>query len=182
MTENEIILPVKGYEEFYSASNFGRVFSNNYRKTGKFKELAQSILVDKRRDSETYYKRCKAYYINKNTPTAVHRIIAMTFVSNPNGFNQVNHIDGNKGNNNSSNLEWVTNSVNQKHAYLSGLHTPKAGELHAMSVLTLEQVIDIRNALEIDNFRGKSKELAKKYGVSISCISNIYTRKTWGHV
>ena len=51
----------------------------------------------------------------------LHRILAEAFVPNPNGYNVVNHKDGNKGNCTISNLEWCTSSYNNKHAYATGL-------------------------------------------------------------
>ena len=51
----------------------------------------------------------------------VHRLVAQMFLSNPDDKKQVNHIDGNKGNNAASNLEWVTNEENARHAILHGL-------------------------------------------------------------
>ena len=51
----------------------------------------------------------------------MHRILAEAFVPNPNGYNVVNHKDGNKGNCSITNLEWCTSSYNNKHAYATGL-------------------------------------------------------------
>lgn len=51
-------------------------------------------------------------------------MVAETFIPNPNKLPQVNHIDGNKLNNNVDNLEWVTVSQNGKHAYKNGLEKP----------------------------------------------------------
>lgn len=59
--------------------------------------------------------------------TRVHRIVANTFIPNPNNLREVNHIDGNKSNNKIENLEWVTSSENQKHAIKLGLKQPKTG-------------------------------------------------------
>ena len=51
----------------------------------------------------------------------LHRLVAYTFLDNPENKEQVNHIDGNKLNNSLANLEWVTNKENQIHKYKSGL-------------------------------------------------------------
>lgn len=53
---------------------------------------------------------------NKMKTMTVHRIIASTFIENPNNFPVVNHLDGNKLNNSVENLEWTTLSGNSRHA------------------------------------------------------------------
>lgn len=54
---------------------------------------------------------------NKSKWFKVHRLVAVNFISNPNNYNEVNHIDGNKENNNVDNLEWCTHSQNIIHSY-----------------------------------------------------------------
>lgn len=62
---------------------------------------------------------------NKHFDRYIHRLVATEFCENhnPNKYKEVNHIDGNKENNNSSNLEWCDRAYNNKHAYVKGLHT-----------------------------------------------------------
>lgn len=59
--------------------------------------------------------------INKHR--LIHRLVAETFIPNPDDKREVNHIDGNKLNNNVCNLEWVTSSENKLHALRTGLKT-----------------------------------------------------------
>lgn len=62
--------------------------------------------------------------VNKRKDYKIHRLVALYFLDNPNDYNEVNHIDGNKGNNNIENLEWCNRTQNNLHAYENGLHTP----------------------------------------------------------
>ncbi len=56
---------------------------------------------------------------------AVHRIVALVFLENPNGHKEVNHKDGNKQNNHYTNLEWCDRSYNIKHCHALGLRSSK---------------------------------------------------------
>ena len=59
----------------------------------------------------------------KSTKIAVHRLLALSFIDNPESKRTVNHIDGNKLNNLLSNLEWATDAENIQHAYNTGLQS-----------------------------------------------------------
>ena len=54
----------------------------------------------------------------------IHRLVAMAFLEHPEGYDEVNHIDGNKTNNSIENLEWSNRSLNNIHAYENNLHVP----------------------------------------------------------
>ena len=55
----------------------------------------------------------------------VHRLVAETWLDNPNHRSDVNHINGDKDDNRVENLEWVTHSQNMYHAHRTGLIKPK---------------------------------------------------------
>ena len=73
----------------------------------------------------TLYKNKKPYRIS------VHRLVAITFIHNPERKLEVNHKDGNKTNNNVSNLEWVTASENEIHKYKLGYINHFKGKHHS---------------------------------------------------
>ena len=52
---------------------------------------------------------------------SVHKLVALAFIPNPENKTTINHIDGNKRNNNVSNLEWATEKENQNHKWKNGL-------------------------------------------------------------
>lgn len=67
------------------------------------------------------YKMYNLSINGKKKDYSVHRLVAQNFIPNPNNYPVVNHIDGNKINNNMSNLEWVTHSENRQHSYDNNL-------------------------------------------------------------
>lgn len=68
------------------------------------------------------YKYVTVYANNVSKKLYVHRLMAELYIPNPENKRTVNHIDGDKHNNNLSNLEWHTDSENIQHAYDNGLN------------------------------------------------------------
>lgn len=107
----------------------------------------------------------------------VHRLVAMAFLEKKNEKeSEVNHIDGNKENNNASNLEWCTPSENQRHAFKTGLNAPRKGEKSNFSKLTSQ---DIKTIFQMRENGSTQKEIAKAVGCTSSNISYILRGKTW---
>ena len=63
----------------------------------------------------------------------IHRIVAEAFISNPNNYRVINHIDGNKTNNNIKNLEWCTQKHNVKESFRIGLQKAPKGKENTLS-------------------------------------------------
>lgn len=63
------------------------------------------------------YKRVTMMVNGQRMRMTVHRVVALTYLKNPNNLPCVNHKDGNKLNNHYSNLEWCDQSYNRKHAF-----------------------------------------------------------------
>ena len=107
----------------------------------------------------------------------VHRLVAQHFLSNPSLKPQVNHLDGDKVNNNVDNLTWATNRENARHAASLGLLPTKH---QSKPRLAREVVREIRR-----HFKGRYGELthlAKKYGVTRNCVRNIVNHVAWKYI
>jgi hypothetical protein len=109
----------------------------------------------------------------------VHRVIAETFIPNPDNLPCVNHKDGNKLNNSVDNLEWCTHSENTSHAYREGLEKKQTGEEHHNHKLTWADVHYIRDVYEKGNRIYGSAALGRLFGVDKSTVSAIVHNETW---
>jgi hypothetical protein len=96
----------------YEVSNTGRV-----RRIGRDKD--HSMTANKRG-----YLKTDLYSNSIRSVVRVHRLVAETFIPNPDNKPEVNHKDGNKLNNSVENLEWVTKKENCQHAWETGLAKP----------------------------------------------------------
>lgn len=114
-------------------------------------------------------------------PYRLHRLVAEYFVKNEYNKPCVNHIDGNKLNNDASNLEWCTQSENMKHAFDTGLKIPAnlKGDDCPWSKLTSKDVKYIREHYIPRDKNFSQHALAKRYGVCQQMISSIIRNKRW---
>lgn len=127
---------VDGFEGYYEVSDTGNVRSVDRYITdscGKTRLLKGFMMKQTeatgRINSDGYYvvnlhKNHKSYVI------AVHRIVATAFIENPDNYPTVNHIDGNKHNNNVRNLEWASYKTNNVHALKNALRKPRGTRVY----------------------------------------------------
>ena len=101
----EIWKPVKDYENLYEVSNLGRVKS-----IGTYNTCKRGIL-NPMTNPDGYY-HVVLYDNGRRKDVGIHRLVAIAFIPNPNGYKYVNHKDENVKNNCVENLEWCTNSYN----------------------------------------------------------------------
>ena len=152
----EIWKDIKEYEGLYQVSNLGRVKS--LKRIEKFYHNNNDKILIQSKCSNGYLKIVLSKNnLHKNYMT--HRLVAKTFLPNPENKRTVNHKDGNKQNNCVDNLEWATYSENIQHAYNLGLNygsdklKGRAGKLSKMS----------KSVYQID--RNKNKILNEYYSV-----------------
>lgn len=120
------------------------------------------------------YLHCELSYNKERYKKRVHRLVAEMFIDNPSNKPYVNHIDGNKMNNNVNNLEWVTNSENVKHAYKNNLIKNYKGYDNKLS-----KPVNMYNLQEeLKNSFGSISEASRITNIPKRTISNQCDRKT----
>lgn len=155
----------------YAVSNHGRV----KRLTTRTNTFAGKII--RMRYSGKNYSGFTICRNGLRKTVQVHPLVAHAFIGpRPEGFH-INHIDGHKGNPHVSNLEYVTVSENNLHAYRTGLRSPQNGEQANGSKLLEQDVLQIIKLRE----QGESCSLiAAKFSVTDKEIFNIITGQRWG--
>lgn len=133
----------------------------------------ESLFVDgKKRKISTHHSGYKRVNI-KGKHFSIHRLMAEKYLPNPEKKEQVNHINGNRGDNRIENLEWVSRSENQKHAYNTLGVKPR----------TQRRLVDMETANIIKQKYSNGitqKQLALEYGFkSESSIWNLINKKTY---
>jgi hypothetical protein len=107
--KEEIWKEIEGYNGDYLISNHGRVKSFKRNKNG---------IIMKPSVNKTNYLYLELKYNTKRKKFYIHRLVAESFIknSNPDKYNQVNHIDENKQNNYFENLEWCSPQYNTEYS------------------------------------------------------------------
>ncbi len=177
MEENWRVIP--SYSK-YMASDLGRIKTFNWKNKGIERVMKPAL------DSCGYLRTMLLNDEGKYDTIKVHRIIAKTFIPNPENKETVNHKNSIKSDNRVHNLEWATRSENIKHAYKNDRMSNK-GEMNPVATLTDEQVIEIRkNYVYGRKCRRKGeetkKDIAARYGVGVHVIKQVVLGETWKHL
>ena len=119
----EVWKDVRGYEGLYQVRNLGRVKSLKRHRSVNLMNTKTATVPErilKFGVSQGYLAVTLAKdKINKKI--RVHKLVASTFIPNPENKPHINHKDGNKHNNAVDNSEWITPKENTKHAFENGL-------------------------------------------------------------
>lgn len=151
----EIWKYINGYEGLYEISNKGKVRNTK----GK-------ILIAHTQNKGYLY--VNLYFNHKEHKYTIHRLVAEAFIPKIKGFNQVNHINGNKKDNSVENLEWCNQRLNYNHGMQKFLYSHN--ENHYFAKLTNEQVKTIPTLFKIGFTRTTISRILNVDSSSIKAI------------
>ena len=178
----EIWKPILNFENLYEISNFGRVKS--LPKTKQSGNAGRTIILktDKLHKSNNVTYHRVTFCINgKTSRYKVHRLVASTFIPNPENKPHINHIDNNPSNNYVSNLEWCTRKENAQHCWNEGrsLHAVQSAG-RANRKLTKNQIVEIFQ-LKKDNPKLSNSKIGKQFEVGREVIRRLLKGDTYNY-
>lgn len=183
---------VVGYEGLYEVSDHGQVRSldrivNQVNRWGSVNRQHRKSVLLKQTKKSNAYMQVGLYREGVFKSALVHRLVAEAFIRSMLPLEQVNHIDGDHGNNNIANLEICSAKENSLHSVRTGLypfgdrngsriHKRPSGDNNPASKLTSKDIALIKS-LRAD---GKTlREISSHFPVGISSISNVLRGNTW---
>ena len=172
---------IPGTDGLYFANEEGQIKSaprmRKLNTRGRISSYLRSGRILKQAINSNGYPCVTIKYLDgsqKVVPT--HRLVAMTFIPNPDNKPQINHIDGNKRNNNLHNLEWCSPSENLKHAFRLGLnkgYAPwrgKYGKEHFASIPVIMCDLNGNEICEFESMSLAAAAIGKSSGHISQCI------------
>ena len=140
---------IAGYEGRYQASDLGNI-----------KSLISNKILKPRIDKNGYFKVILYTGNGDKKEFRLHRLIAETFIPNPENFPQVNHINEDKTNNAVDNLEWCTSLQNNNHGTRNERIRPHAIAAGMKSAKAVQQYDKKGNLIKTwDSLRSVEREL-----------------------
>lgn len=166
---------VVGYDDYY-VTNDGRVWTNK-RKNG-----IERFMKQRNMDG---YMHVVLYKDGKYKNCCVHRLVAQAYIPNPDNKPYINHIDGNRANNNVSNLEWCTQKENVLHSINvlgkwsnSENQRKLASELgKSLRKLTMEQANELRRLHKEEHI--SLTKLSEMYNLNLTSVKRILNGKAY---
>ena len=162
----------------YYLSTKNRVYNFNKH---KFLSISHK---DPNVNASPYFRVCLTTIVNGvkvYKDFLMHRLLMAVFKPVENMENlSINHIDGNKLNNELDNLEWCTIRENTIHALDTGLFVPVYGEKHCCATITENTAKNIIDELLTQKY--SYSMIAKKFNTSVSIVNDIAIKKSWKHL
>lgn len=180
MQKIEIWKDIEGYEGLYQVSNLGRVRSLDRIvkfSDGHSQPMKGKILVFGKNHGG--YWQVGLSKNSKSTRKSVHRLVAETFIPNPNNYPCVNHKDEVKTNNRVDNLEWVTYKENTNYGTCIERRV-KHTDWTIKNEFMRKKVYQYDKELNLVKTWSSACE-CEKYGFSQSCISRCCRKERYSY-
>lgn len=183
MEPEEIWMPIPGFQGIYSISDIGRVKSHSRvsnNRWGKMIYKEKILNPTLGSDGYLYVGLCRNYY---RVTTKVHRIVAKSFIPNPDFKETVNHINGVRHDNRVENLEWATMMENVHHAHKLGLVNHAKGERNKKSRPVNKRSAEGVVLKTYPSIRTANQEGFNSHSIIKSCRSgNLYKGFQWDYI
>ena len=160
---------IEGYEGHYQVSNLGRVKSLQrvVKSKSKGTRLVKERILSAAINKNGYY--CVVLSIlGKRKNMSVHRLVATTFIQNPLGFNEINHKDENKLNNNANNLEWCDRVYNAN--YGTGVNRCSQKKWKPVAMIN-------KDTKQVERTFRSAREASSNTGIDFRRISSVCNNK-----
>lgn len=157
------------FDNLYQISSLGNVRSKKRTitfKDGRKKEFPDTNLIAS--DNGNGYMRVTISYFGKRKKYFIHRLVAKYFIPNPNNYNQVNHINFKKDDNNIENLEWCSAKMNMLHSK----HQKRNNKTYTKDEIIISMINDLRDGYSIP-------ETARRNNVSYKVAYRLSNNKTF---
>ena len=187
---------IPGYEGLYAVTKDGDVWSYPKQRSSKFgKWMKLQLFINTKNRNKPHSQYTVGLYKDKSRKTfQVHRLVAQTFIPNPNNLPQINHKDGNPLNNDIDNLEWCDGFGNMQHAAIVGLmnqhsknlqkarsrngkKTGAANGMKSRRMFTMAEADCIRKIHQIT--KKSYRSIARAYNCTAHTIINICNYKSY---
>ena len=169
----EIYTPIRGYERLYEITESGHIRSWSF---GTTRRRRKPRALKWRINRSGYATVALANGPKPVWNVLVHRLVALTFLPNPNELAEVNHKDSNKINNHCNNLEWISKLNNLRHSWSVGTHISPRGERAHHAKLTSAQVAEIQKRFASGH---KGSGIARDFSITATHAYRIRDNLHW---